>query len=399
MREVYLDYAATTPVKKEVLDEMLPYFTEKYGNPSSLYTKGYEAKEALVQARSRVASLIGAQDREIFFTSGGTEADNWAVIGAAKSRKAKGNHIITTKIEHHALLHTCEFLEKEGYDVTYLDVDKDGLISLEQLKNAIMDKTILISIMMANNEVGSVQPIKEIAAIAKERGILVHTDAVQALGNMPIDVKDLGVDMLSISSHKIYGPKGVGALYIRKGLVITNLLHGGAQEYKKRAGTENLPGIVGFGKACELAAQNLDSHIKRITELRDYFLSEIQRKIPDVDVNGGMEHRLPGNLNLVFNYIEGEAILLHMDLRGIYASTGSACSSASFTPSHVLQAMGVPIEKAYSSVRFTVGDFTTKEDIDYAVNEITAIVEKLRSFSPFDKDHIMETTQKCNCQA
>lgn len=399
MREVYLDYAATTPVKKEVLDEMLPYFTEKYGNPSSLYTKGYEAKEALVQARSRVASLIGAQDREIFFTSGGTEADNWAVIGAAKSRKAKGNHIITTKIEHHALLHTCEFLEKEGYDVTYLDVDKDGLISLEQLKNAITDKTILISIMMANNEVGSVQPIKEIAAIAKERGILVHTDAVQALGNMPIDVKDLGVDMLSISSHKIYGPKGVGALYIRKGLVITNLLHGGAQEYKKRAGTENLPGIVGFGKACELAAQNLDSHIKRITELRDYFLSETQRKIPDVDVNGGMEHRLPGNLNLVFNYIEGEAILLHMDLRGIYASTGSACSSASFTPSHVLQAMGVPIEKAYSSVRFTVGDFTTKEDIDYAVNEITAIVEKLRSFSPFDKDHIMETTQKCNCQA
>jgi cysteine desulfurase len=399
LREVYLDYAATTPVKKEVLDEMLPYFTEKYGNPSSLYTKGYEAKEALVQARSRVASLIGAQDREIFFTSGGTEADNWAVIGAAKSRKAKGNHIITTKIEHHALLHTCEFLEKEGYDVTYLDVDKDGLISLEQLKNAITDKTILISIMMANNEVGSVQPIKEIAAIAKERGILVHTDAVQALGNMPIDVKDLGVDMLSISSHKIYGPKGVGALYIRKGLVITNLLHGGAQEYKKRAGTENLPGIVGFGKACELAAQNLDSHIKRITELRDYFLSEIQRKIPDVDVNGGMEHRLPGNLNLVFNYIEGEAILLHMDLRGIYASTGSACSSASFTPSHVLQAMGVPIEKAYSSVRFTVGDFTTKEDIDYAVNEITAIVEKLRSFSPFDKDHIMETTQKCNCQA
>lgn len=399
MREVYLDYAATTPVKQEVLEEMLPYFTEKFGNPSSLYTKGYQAKEALVQARARVASLIGAQEREIYFTSGGTEADNWAVIGTVKSRKAKGNHIITTKIEHHALLHTCEFLEKEGYDVTYLDVDKDGLISLEQLKSAITDKTVLISIMLANNEVGSIQPMKEIAAVAKERGILLHTDAVQALGNMKIDVKDLGVDMLSISAHKIYGPKGVGALYIRKGLVITNLLQGGSQEYKKRAGTENLAGIVGFGKACELAEQNLDSHIQKITDLRDYFLTEIQRRVPDVDVNGGMEHRLPGNLNLVFNYIEGEAMLLYMDLRGIYASTGSACSSASFSPSHVLAAMGLPIEKAYSSVRFTVGDFTTKEDIDYAVKEIAEIVDKLRSFSPFDKDHIMETTQKCNCQA
>lgn len=399
MREVYLDYAATTPVKQEVLEEMLPYFTEKFGNPSSLYTKGYQAKEALVQARARVASLIGAQEREIYFTSGGTEADNWAVIGTVKSRKAKGNHIITTKIEHHALLHTCEFLEKEGYDVTYLDVDKDGLISLEQLKSAITDKTVLISIMLANNEVGSIQPMKEIAAVAKERGILLHTDAVQALGNMKIDVKDLGVDMLSISAHKIYGPKGVGALYIRKGLVITNLLQGGSQEYKKRAGTENLAGIVGFGKACELAEQNLDSHIQKITDLRDYFLTEIQRNVPDVDVNGGMEHRLPGNLNLVFNYIEGEAMLLYMDLRGIYASTGSACSSASFSPSHVLAAMGLPIEKAYSSVRFTVGDFTTKEDIDYAVKEIAEIVDKLRSFSPFDKDHIMETTQKCNCQA
>ena len=399
MREVYLDYAATTPVKQEVLEEMLPYFTEMYGNPSSLYTKRFEAKEALMQARSRVASLIGAKEREIFFTSGGTEADNWAVIGAAKSRKSKGNHIITSKIEHHALLHTCEFLEKEGYEVTYLDVDKDGLISLEQLKNAITDKTILISIMMANNEVGTIQPIKEIAAIAKEHGILVHTDAVQALGNIPIDVKDLCVDMLSISAHKIYGPKGVGALYIRRGLVITNLLHGGAQEYRKRSGTENLPGIVGFGKACELAEKSLESHIKKITELRDYFLSGIMSNIPDVEINGSMEHRLPGNLNLVFNYIEGEAMLLYMDLRGIYASTGSACSSASFTPSHVLQAMGVPIEKAYSSIRFTIGDFTTKEDIDYAVKEITEIVEKLRSFSPFDKDHVMETSQKCNCQA
>jgi len=296
LREVYLDYSATTPVKQEVLEEMLPYFTEKYGNPSSLYAKGFEAKEGLMLARTRVAELIGAQDREIYFTSGGTEADNWAVVGAVKFRKAKGNHIITTKIEHHALLHTCEYLEKEGYDVTYLDVDKYGIISLEQLKEAITDKTVLISIMFANNEVGSIQPVKEIAAIAKEKGILFHTDAVQALGNVPIDVKDLGVDMMSISSHKIYGPKGVGALYIRKGLVITNLIQGGAQEYKKRAGTENLAGIVGFGKASELARLNLDSHIKKISELRDYFLSEIKSKIPDVDVNGSLEHRLPGDL-------------------------------------------------------------------------------------------------------
>ncbi len=399
MREVYLDYSATTPVKQEVLDEMLPYFTKNYGNPSSLYTMGFQAKDALMSARSRVAELIGANDREIYFTSGGTEADNWAVIGTVKSKKAKGNHIITTKVEHHALLHTCQYLEKEGFDVTYLDVDKDGLISIEQLRDSITDKTVLISIMFANNEVGSIQPIKEIAAVAKEHGILFHSDAVQALGNVPIDVKDLGVDMLSISSHKIYGPKGVGALYIRRGLTITNLLQGGAQESKKRAGTENLPGIVGFGKACELAMINLDSHISKVTEMRDYFLSRIQDTIPDVDLNGGLKHRLPGNLNLVFNYVEGEAMILYMDLKGIYASTGSACSSASFAASHVLAAMGLPIEKAYSSVRFTVGDFTTKEDIDYVVNEIEKIVIKLRSISPFDRNHAMETAQKCNCQA
>lgn len=309
MREVYLDYSATTPVKKEVLDEMLPYFTEKFGNPSSLYAKGFEAKEALMLARSRVADLIGADEREIYFTSGGTEADNWAVVGAAKAKKNKGNHIITTKIEHHALLHTCQQLEKEGYEVTYLDVDKDGLISLEQLREAINEKTILISIMFANNEVGSIQPIKEIAAIAKKHGIIFHSDAVQALGNEPINVKDLGVDMISISGHKIYGPKGIGALYIRKGLTISNLLQGGAQEYKKRAGTENLPGIVGFGKACELAGLNLDLHIKKVKEIRDYFLTEIQRNVADVDINGGMEHRLPGNLNIIFNYVEGEALI------------------------------------------------------------------------------------------
>lgn len=396
MREVYLDYSATTPVKQEVLEEMLPYFTKMYGNPSSLYTKGYQSKDALVMARSRVADLIGANDREIYFTSGGTEADNWAIAGAAKSRKAKGNHIITSKVEHHAVLHTCKNLEKEGFDVTYLDVNKEGIISLEQLKAAITDKTILITVMFANNEVGSIQPIKEIASIAKEKGILFHTDAVQALGNVPIDVKELGVDMLSVSSHKIYGPKGVGSLYIRKGLTISNLLQGGSQEYKKRAGTENLPGIVGFGKACELAKNDLSQHIANVTRLRDYFLAEIIKKIPYVEVNGGMEQRLPGNLNLIFNYIEGEAMILFMDIKGIYASTGSACSSASFSASHVLAAMGLPIEKAYSSVRFTIGDFTTKEDIDYAVEEIEKISIKLRSISPFDKNNEMETAQKLN---
>jgi len=399
LREIYLDYSATTPVKQEVLTEMLPYFTGKFGNPSSLYQKGYEAKEALSLARARVAELIGALEKEIYFTSGGTEADNWAVVGTAKSRKSKGNHIITTKIEHHALLHTCKQLEKEGFDVTYLDVDKSGLISLKQLKDSITDKTILISIMYANNEVGSIQPVREIASIAKEKGILFHSDAVQALGNVPINVKDLGIDLLSVSAHKIYGPKGVGALYVRKGLTITNLLQGGGQEYKRRAGTENLPGIVGFGKAAQLAGENLDNHITTITELRNYFLAEIQKRIPDVDVNGGMVHRLPGNLNLVFNYVEGEAMILYMDMKGIYASTGSACSSASFSASHVLAAMGLPVEKAYSSVRFTLGDFTTKDDIDFAVNEITMIVEKLRSISPFDKEHDMETAQNCNCPA
>lgn len=396
MREVYLDYSATTPVKQEVLDEMLPYFTEKFGNPSSLYTKGIEAKEALILARSRVAKLIGAGEREVYFTSGGTEADNWAVIGAARSRRGKGNHIITTKIEHHALLHTCKDLERNGFEITYLDVDEKGLISLSQLEQAITDKTILISIMFANNEVGTIQPIKEIGSVAKKSGILFHSDGVQALGNVAIDVKELGIDMLSISAHKIYGPKGVGALYIRKGLVIDNLVHGGAQEYKKRAGTENLPGIVGFGKACELADINLYSHIKNIGKLRDYFLSEIRKNIPYVDINGDMDHRLPGNLNLIFNYIEGEAMLLYMDTKGIYASTGSACSSGSFSASHVLRSMGLPLEKAYSSIRFTVGDFTTKEDIDYVVEEVASIVEKLRTISPFNKDNIMESAQRCS---
>jgi len=385
MRQVYLDYAATTPVKKEVLEEMLPYFTEKFGNPSSIYGLGLSAKSDINQARAKVAKLIGAEEREIYFTSSGTEADNWAVISTARAKRNKGNHIITTKIEHHALLHTCEFLEKEGYEVTYLDVDREGRISLEDLENAITDKTILISIMFANNEIGTIQPVKEIGQIAKKHGIWFHTDAVQAVGNVPINVKELGVDMLSMSAHKIYGPKGIGALYIRKGVVIPNFMNGGAQENKRRAGTENVAGIVGFGKAAELALENLEEHSKRILELRNYFVEMITSKIPDVEINGSMEHRLPGNINFIFNYIEGEALLLMLDSKGISASTGSACSSASLTPSHVLEALKLPYEKMHSSIRFSIGDFTTKEDLEYAAEEIAKTVEKLRAISPIYK--------------
>lgn len=385
MRQVYLDYSATTPVKKEVLEAMLPYFSEKFGNPSSLYGLGLSAKTDLNQARAQVAKLIGADEREIYFTSCGTEADNWAVIGTARAKKSKGNHIITSKIEHHAMIHTCEYLEKEGYEVTYLDVDGKGRISLEDLEQAITDQTILISIMFANNEIGTIQPVKEIGEIAKKHGIWFHTDAVQALGNVPIDVKELGIDMMSMSAHKIYGPKGVGALYLKKGVVLPSFMSGGAQENKRRAGTENMAGIVGFGKAAELAGTNLEEHIKRISELRDYFTEQIMDKIPEVEINGSMEYRLPGNINLIFNYIEGESLLLLMDAKGISASTGSACSSASLSPSHVLKALKLPFEKIHSSIRFTVGDFTTKEDLDYALEEIAAIVEKLRSISPIYK--------------
>lgn len=381
MRQVYLDYSATTPVKKEVLDAMLPYFSELYGNPSSLYSIASESKEALVKARTQVAQLIGAQEKEIFFTSCGTEADNWAVMGTADTLKDKGNHIITTKIEHHAMLHSCEFLEKHGYDVTYLDVDEGGRVNPADLEAAITDKTILISVMFANNEVGTIEPIKELAEIAKKHKILFHTDAVQALGNVEIDVKALGVDMMSMSGHKIYGPKGIGALYIRKGLRISNYLHGGAQENKRRAGTENLAGIVGFGKAAELARINLAEHIRHSSELRDYLIQQVQENIDHVYVNGTMEHRHPGNANLTFEFIEGEAMLLYLDMSGIAVSTGSACSSASLTPSHVLDALGIPVERIHGTLRFTVGDMTTKEDIDYVVDTLKNVVSKLREIS------------------
>ena len=381
MRKVYLDYSATTPVKEEVLKEMIPYFTEKFGNPSSLYDIGLESKEAVTHAREQVAALINAKPQEIYFTAGGTEADNWAVFGTVEKLKSKGNHIITTKIEHHAMLHSCAFLEKEGCQITYLDIDQEGRIDLKQLEDAITDKTVLISIMLVNNEIGTIQPVKEAAAIAKKHGILFHTDAVQGLGNVPIDVKDMGVDMMSVSSHKIYGPKGSGALYIRKGVNIANYMHGGGQESRKRAGTENLAGIIGFGKAAELARINFESHVKHCTKLRDYLKDRILSEIPDTFVNGTMEGRHPGNLNITFKYIEGESILLLLNQYGISVSTGSACSSASLEPSHVLTALGVPVEMIHGTVRFTVGDFTTKEDIDYVVDHLKTIVEKLREIS------------------
>ncbi|HIU25126.1 MAG TPA: cysteine desulfurase NifS, partial [Candidatus Copromorpha excrementigallinarum] len=381
-KQVYLDYSATTPVKEEVVKEMIPYYGQIFGNPSSLYGPGLEAKKGLDLARKRVADLINADPKEIFFTSCGTEADNWVLEGAADSLKNRGKHIVTSRIEHHAILHTCEYLEKHGFEVTYLDVDGDGFVNPETLKKAIRDDTVLVSIMTVNNEIGTIQPIKELAAAAKERGVLFHTDAVQALGNMPIDVKEMGVDFLSMSAHKIYGPKGVGALYIRKGVRLSSFMHGGAQENKKRAGTENTAGIVGFGKAAELAMENLDSHIKHSEGLRDYFWQEIEKNISGVQLNGSREKRHPGNLNVSFDYIEGEAILLMLDGNGISVSTGSACSSKSLAPSHVLEAIGISITKMNGTVRFTVGDFTTKEDIDYTVEVLTKTVQRLRELSP-----------------
>ena len=382
MKQVYLDYSATTPVKEEVVREMLPFFTERYGNPSSLYSVGLDAKAGLDEARARVAGLINAEPKEIFFTSCGTESDNWVLEGTANALKNKGRHIITSRIEHHAILHTCEYLEKLGFEITYLDVDGDGFVSPEALEKAIRKDTILVSIMMVNNEIGTIQPIKELAAVAKKHGVLFHTDAVQGLGNVPIDVKDLGVDFLSMSAHKIYGPKGVGALYMRKGVRITNFMHGGAQETKRRAGTENLAGIAGFGKAAELAAANLEQHIEHSTKLRNYFWEQIEANISGVTLNGSREKRHPGNLNVSFDYIEGESILLMLDAFGISISTGSACSSKSLVPSHVLEAIGISITKMNGTVRFTVGDFTTKEDIDYVVETLVKVVARLRELSP-----------------
>ena len=382
MRQVYLDNSATTPIKGDVLKEMLPFLTENYGNASSLYTPGLIARRALDEAREKVATLINAKPNEVYFTGCGSESDNWVLKGVASALKNKGNHIITTVTEHPAMLRTCEYLEKNGYEVTYLGIDDQGRLKPEELEAAIKETTILVSIMMVNNESGTIHPIKELAAIAKKHGVLFHTDAVQALGNVPIDVKDLGVDFLSMSAHKIYGPKGVGGLYIRRGAKLGTLIFGGGQESGKRAGTENVAGIVGFGKAAELAINGLDEHIKHSTEIRNYLADKLTSEIPDIIINGSMENRHPGNLNVTFKYIEGESILIQLDACGICISTGSACSSKSLKPSHVLSALGVPDELIHGTIRFSVGDFTTKEDIDYTVECTKKVVAWLRDLSP-----------------
>lgn len=386
MKHVYMDHAATTYVKPEVLEEMMPYFTGKFGNPSSFYSISREVQEGVMKARSRVSKAINCKENEIYFTGGGSEADNWAIKGIASAYKNKGNHIITTKVEHHAVLHTCAYLEKNGFEVTYLDVDSEGFVKLEDLKNAITDKTILVSIMFANNEIGTIQPVKEIGAICREKKVLFHTDAVQAVGHIPVDVEEMNIDLLSMAGHKFYGPKGVGALYVRKGIRIHNLIHGGAQERNRRAGTENTASIVGMAKALEIATENLEEHNIKLRSLRDKLIDGLL-KIPYTRLNGPRgEKRLPGNVNVSFEFIEGESILLSLDFEGICASSGSACTSGSLDPSHVLLAIGLPHEKAHGSLRLSLGDENTEEEVDYVLETVPPIIERLRNMSPLWTD-------------
>ena len=383
MKTTYMDYSATTYVKPEVLDAMMPFFTEKFGNPSSFYGISRETKMAVDNARAQVAKVINCDPNEVYFTGGGSEADNWAIKGIATAHMKKGNHIITTKIEHHAVLHTCEFLEKFGFEVTYLDVNEEGFVDLKQLEEAITDKTILVSIMFANNEIGTIQPIKEIGALCREKKVLFHTDAVQAVGSVPVDVKEMNIDLLSLAGHKLYGPKGIGALYIRRGIRIDNLIHGGGQERGRRAGTENIPGVVGLGKAIELATENIEENRARLTVLRDKLIDGILERIPYARLNGPRgDKRLPGNSNISFEFIEGESILLSLDFEGICASSGSACTSGSLDPSHVLLAIGLPHEKAHGSLRTTLGAASTEEDVEKLLNELPPIIERLRNMSP-----------------
>ncbi len=393
MKRIYLDNAATTPVDTRVVEKMIPMFSTEYGNPSSIYAEGREAAKAIEGARREVADLIGAAPEEIYFTGSGTEADNWALRGIAEQNKKRGNHIITSAVEHHAVLHTAQELEKEGFDVTYLPVDEYGMVNPEDLKKALRDDTILVSIMMANNEIGTVEPIKELVEIVKDHNkrTVFHTDAVQALGNIPVDVKDLGVDLLSVSGHKIYGPKGIGALYVRKGQPIKNLLEGGAQEKNKRPGTENTAAIVGFGEAAKIAKEGLDEHSKHQKEIRDYLIEQVLERIPDSYLTGHPEERLPGNASFIFDYIEGEGILLSLDMGGISGSSGSACTSGSLDPSHVLLATGLPAGRAHGSLRLTIGRDTTKEDIDYTVDVLEEGIKRLRAMSPLDKDHPIDS--------
>lgn len=379
MKIRYFDNSATTKVKKEVMDKMFPYFVESYGNPSSLYALGRIAKAGIEEARKQVANLINCDKNEIYFTSGGTESDNTALKGIMYLNKNKGKHLITTKIEHHAILNTCKTLEENGYKVTYLNVDKEGIIDLEELINAITKDTVLISVMFANNEIGSIEPIEKVGRIAKEKGIIFHTDAVQACGNVEIDVKKMNIDMLSLSGHKIGAPKGIGALYVNKTIEFKKLIDGGHQERDKRAGTENVAGMIGLGEACKIAKNNMEAHVHKLQKLRDFYFSEIQNEIPDIQINGSMEHRLSGNSNISFKGIDGNELLMKLDEKGICASAGSACSSGSGMPSHVLTAIGVTSEYAEGTLRVTFGDENTKEDVEYLVENLTQIVKEIRN--------------------
>lgn len=385
---IYLDNAATTKTAPEVVEAMLPYFTENYGNPSSVY--GFASKNKCEVSRQReiIADILGANANEIYFTAGGSESDNWALKATAEAYREKGNHIITTKIEHHAILHTAEYLERQGFDVTYLGVDEDGMVDLDELKKVIRPETILISVMFANNEIGTIQPVKEIGKIAKEHGILFHTDAVQAFGQIPIKVDEFGIDMLSASGHKLNGPKGIGFLYIRKGVKIRSFIHGGAQEKKRRAGTENVPGIIGLGTAAARAARTMEERSEKESALRDHLIRRVMKEIPYTKLNGHETMRLPNNANFSFRFVEGESLLLNLDMKGICASSGSACTSGSLDPSHVLLAIGLPHEIAHGSLRLTLGEDTTKDEIDYVVEVLKETVKRLREMSPLYEDFI-----------
>ena len=393
---IYMDNAATTPVKPEVLDAMLPYFTEKFGNPSSIYSISSENKKAITDAREVIAKTINTTPENIYFTAGGSESDNWALKATADAYASKGKHIITTKIEHHAILHTCEYLETKGFEITYLDVDENGLVKLDELTAAIRPDTILISVMFANNEIGTIEPIAEIGKIAHEHGVLFHTDAVQAYTQVPIDVEAMNIDMMSTSGHKINGPKGIGFLYIRKGVKIKSFIHGGAQERHRRAGTENVTGIIGLAKAAEIATANMKERTAEEIKVRDHLIERIEKEIPYAKLNGDRVKRLPNNVNFSFQFVEGESMLILLDSKGICASSGSACTSGSLDPSHVLLAIGLPHEIAHGSLRLTLGEETTMEDIDYTVDQLKRIVERLRSMSPLYEDFVKSREKKEN---
>lgn len=388
---IYLDNAATTRTAPEAVEAMLPYFSESYGNASSIYRLGAQGKKAMLEAREIIAGSLGAELQDIYFTAGGSESDNWALIAAAEAFETKGKHIITTKIEHHAILHTCKYLEKKGFQVTYLDVDTSGRVSVDSVEQAIRPDTILISVMFANNEIGTIQPIAEIGALAKEKGILFHTDAVQAYGHVPIDVNACHIDMLSASGHKFNGPKGIGFLYIRRGVKIRSFIHGGAQERSRRAGTENVPGIVGMAAAVKLSMEQMEERSQKITALRDYLIERLEAEVPHCWLNGDRSNRLPNNVNFSFQFIEGEAMLIMLDMKGICASSGSACTSGSLDPSHVLLAIGLPHEEAHGSLRLTLSHETTREELDYVVEAVKEIVGKLRSMSPLYEDFVKKS--------